>query len=411
MAERNDGDKTEKPTPKRLKDARKKGNVAKSREVTSTVVLLTWLVIGAFGVSEIGRRLAQSLDRLLDTIGKGWADAGFATVLAGVAAEWSQLLLVAVAMLLVPAIAVGLLTEYLQAGPVMSFEKIKPKIENLDPIQGLERMFSIDNLVELVKSVVKTALLLAIGWLVVSTLMPQITGVAAHRDIPAVVLGKVAWEATFLTVVWTVAVFALLAALDAGWQHYRFVHKLRMSRRDIREEHKESEGDPLVKQQRRQAHAEWSQRNAQNAARAATALVVNPTHVAIAIDYDKQACPVPTVSAKGEDHVARAMREAAEEAGVPIVRNVPLARDMLARADVGEMIPPDLFDVMAEVIVWAREVRAQLAYEEAMANAASRGEERPDARPERKVPAPGEDLTHYPDSLEWRRAVPARDRT
>ncbi len=409
MSEQNDGDKTEKPTPKRLKDARKKGNVSKSRELSSTVVLLGWLVIGSLALSEIARRFSEAIDKLLTLIGQGWDSRAFATVAAGVGADWVVLLLVATAILLVPAVALGLLVEYLQAGPVLSFEKVKPKIENMNPAEGIKKMFSVDNLVELVKAVLKTAVLLAIGWMVVASLLPQIVGLAGHPGASPSVFGEMAWEVSRRTMLWTVVAFALVAALDAGWQRYRYVHKLRMSRRDIRQEHKESEGDPLVKQQRRQAHAEWSQRNAQTAARSAAALVVNPTHVAIAIEYDRQVCPVPTVSAKGEDHVARAMREAAEEAGVPIVRNVTLARDMLARAEEGEIIPPDLFDIMAEVILWAREVREQLAYDEAMAHAASRGQARPDKPPERKVSAPGEDLTHYRDRDEWQRAASVHD--
>src|SRR5207344_826158 len=103
-----------------------------------------------------------------------------------------------------------------------------------------------------------------------------------------------------------------------------------------------------------------SQRQAEQSARNANVLVVNPTHIAIAIDYDREHCPVPTIAAKGEDEVARAMRQAAEDAGVPIVRNIPLARDLLKRSEVGEIIPADLFDVIAEVILWAREVRAEV---------------------------------------------------
>jgi flagellar biosynthetic protein FlhB/type III secretion protein U len=277
---------------------------------------------------------------------------------------------------------------------VLAFEKVTPKMEHLNPAEGVKRMFSLDNLIELLKSVGKTALLLAIGVLVARALLPQLMGLARSEQVPAQLFGVLVWEATVKTVAWTVAVFAGVAALDAVWQRHSFTRKLRMSLRDIRQEMKESEGDPYIKQHRRQAHAEWSQRNSAAAARGANALVVNPTHVAIAIDYDRERCPVPTVSAKGEDHVARAMREAAEEAGVPIVRNVPLARDMLARAEVGEVVPPDLFDVIAEVVLWAREVRAQLAWEEASAQ----GTEPPGEAPRRRVPAPGEDLTRYADA-------------
>jgi flagellar biosynthetic protein FlhB/type III secretion protein U len=165
----------------------------------------------------------------------------------------------------------------------------------------------------------------------------------------------------------------------------------------------------MVKQQRRQAYSEWSQRNSVSAARTANALIVNPTHVAIAVDYDRERQPIPAVSAKGEDHVARAMREAAEEAGVPIVRNVPLARDMLARAEIGELIPSDLFDIIAEVVLWARESREQLAFEAARAEAIERGELPPDTPPGRRMRAPGEDLTRYADADDPLRATPHDD--
>ncbi len=180
--------------------------------------------------------------------------------------------------------------------------------------------------------------------------------------------------------VWSVTIFTLLALLDVVYQRWSFTKKMRMSLRDIRQEMKEAEGDPHVKQHRRQAHQEWSERNAQQAARQASVLVVNPTHVAVAIEYDRETCSVPTVSMMGEDHVARAMREAAEEAGVPAVRNVPLARDLLARAEVGGLVPADLFDIVAEVILWAREVR----------DARARGE-----AGGVRMPAPGEDMTRY----------------
>jgi type III secretion protein U len=409
MAEANDGDKTEKPTPKRLKDARKKGNVAKSRELTSVATLMAWLLIGSIGVGYAAQRLAGGMQHVIDVISRGWGRGEFAALAASLGWEWLVILLSLTAIFLLPAVAIGLLVEFLQAGPVLSFDKVTPKAEHMNPAEGLKRMFSVDNLVELLKSVGKTALLLVIGWLVLSALMPQILGLASHTTQSVMAFGQVAWQATFRTVMWTVAVFALVAALDFAWQHYRYLRKLRMSTRDIRQEMKESEGDPYVKQQRRQAHAEWSQRNAQNAARTANALVVNPTHVAIAIEYDRESCPVPTVSAKGEDHVARAMREAAEEAGVPIVRNVPLARDMLARAEEGEIIPPDLFDIVAEVVLWARETREQWTYEDAMAQAASRGEEPPRVRPVRKATAPGEDLTRYPEVHELQRASASYD--
>ncbi|HEX6707418.1 MAG TPA: type III secretion system export apparatus subunit SctU [Albitalea sp.] len=392
MADKNDGgDKTEKPTPKRLEDARKKGDVSKSKEVTSTVVLVVWLALGALVIGLATTRIAMLCESLFTTIADGWRVTGYAGAVRSLGTQAAELGLLLVAMLLVPAAAVGLLTDFLQAGPVLTFEKIKPKLDALNPVEGVKRMFTMDNLIEVVKAIAKTALLFGIGWLVVKSALPDIVGLARSPTLPPQRLGALLWDLTVKALAWTVAVFALVALLDAAYQRFSFTKKMRMSMRDIKQEVKESEGDPHIKQHRRQAHQEWSQRNAQQAARTANVLVVNPTHVAIAIDYDRETTPVPTIAAKGEDHVARAMREAAEEAGVPIVRNVPLARDLLARADVGDAVPADLFDIIAEVILWAREVREHV-------DARRRGDAAAAAlAPRRRLHAPGEDLTHYPD--------------
>lgn len=390
MSDKNDGgDKTEKPTPKRLEDARKKGDVAKSKEVSSTVGLLVWLALGAGVTGYAASRLGALFDALFATIGKGWLHTGFAGAARSIGALSGELLLVLVAMLLLPVAAVGLLTEFLQAGPVLSFEKIKPKLDHLNPVEGVKRMFSMDNLIEVLKGIGKTALLFAVGWLVVRAAVPEIVGLARSTQLSPQAIGALTWSLTVKLLAWTLALFALVSVLDSAYQRWSFEKKMRMSIRDIKQESKESEGDPHVKQQRKQLHHEMAQRNAAQAAANANVLVVNPTHIAIAIDYDRESSPVPTIAAKGEEHVARAMREAAEAAGVPIVRNIPLARDLLARAQEGEIIPSDLFDIIAEVILWARDVREQVqALREADADA---------PLPERRREAPGEDLTRYPE--------------
>jgi type III secretion protein U len=372
MADKNDGgDKTEKPTPKKLQDARKKGQVPKSKDLTSTVELAAWLGLLVLAGGWVSQQLAGLMDVALAAIGQP-----FETALLQVGGMAWQVALALFALMLLPALAVGLVAEYLQAGPVFSGERLKPKAENLNPVEGIKRMFTMDNLIEVLKSLAKTALLLTIGLVIVRSLL----GPSAALLEGGASLGTLLHEGSLQLVAWTLVSFVLVALLDAAWQHHSFTKKMRMSLRDIRQEIKEAEGDPHVKQQRQQAHQEWSQRNAQQAARQANVLVVNPTHVAVAIAYDRDSCPVPTVSAVGEDHVARAMREAAEEAGVPIVRNVPLARDLLARGEAGALVPADLFDIVAEVILWAREVRDTMARGDGSTS---------------RVAAPGEDLTRY----------------
>ena len=399
MSDKNDGgDKTEKPTPKRLEDARRKGDVSKSREVTSTVVLVLWLGIGALILGYAATRLAALWDALFATIGQGWGATGYAGAVRSIGGMALELGVLLVGALLVPIAAAGLLADFLQTGPVLTFEKIKPKLENMNPVEGVKRMFTMDNLIEVIKALAKTAVLFLLGWLVVKPALPQIVGLARSPTLAPQTIGLLIWDLTVKLLAWTIATFALVSLLDAAYQRWSFTKKMRMSMRDIKQEMKESEGDPYIKQSRRQAAQEWQQRNNAQAARNANVLVVNPTHVAIAIDYDRETSPVPTIAAKGEDHVARAMREAAEEAGVPIVRNIPLARDLLARGEVGEIIPADLFDVIAEVILWAREVR-----EEVDALRAENPTDVPATPARRRIAPPGEDLTHYPEAP-WNRS-------
>jgi type III secretion YscU/HrpY family protein len=375
----NSGDKTEKPTPKRLKDARKKGDVSKSKDVSGTAVMILWIVLLGASSFYIFDRVYALLSQTLSVVRD--AD-NFHYALSHIGYEAYVTLLQLSLILLVPAALFGLLIEFLQAGPVMTLEKIKPKMEHLNPASGLKRMFSLDNLVEVVKSIFKTALLFVIAWLILKSFLPDL---AKLPESVTPYIGKTLWHIVLLLFIWTVGIFSLVAILDAAYQRFSYIKKLRMSTRDIKQEFKENEGDPLIKQQRRQAHQEWSQQSAMDAARSANVIVVNPIHLAISLDYDREKTPVPTVSAKGEDYMARTMREAGEEAHVPILRNEDLARKLYADVQEGDIIPSELFDVVAEVILWSKQVREQM-----------NGESN-DAALDTYDP-PGEDLTRYPES-------------
>jgi len=385
MSDKNDGgDKTEKPTPKRLKDARKKGDVPKSRDVSSTAGLVLWLMLAAMATGFAMTRIDGLYDRLFATIGQGWTEAGFAAAVRSVGWQAGELLVMLSALVLIPAAAVGAFAEFLQTGPILTFEKLTPKLDKMNPVEGVKRMFSMDNLIEVLKALAKAVLLLFVGWLAVKSALPQIVSLINAPSVSAGNVLSLMGSLTVKVLSWSVGLLALVSILDFAYQRYSFMKKMRMSIRDIKKEMKDTEGDPHIKHQRKQVHHEWSQRNSAQAARNASVLLVNPTHVAIAIEYDRETTPIPVISAKGEDEVARSMREAAAEAGVPVVRNIPLARDLLARGEVGGIIPADLFDIIAEVILWAREVRQQI---EAERNGV--------VPPARRRTAPGEDLTRY----------------
>lgn len=341
--------------------------------------MILWIVLLGASSLYLIDRISSLLSQTFSVIG---SNDNYLYALRHIGYEAFVTLLQLILMLIIPAALIGVMVEFLQGGPVMTLEKIKPKMEHLNPASGLKRMFSLDNLVEVFKSIFKTALLFMIAWLIVRSYLPDL---AKLPESFTPYIGKTLWRIVLLLFIWTVGIFSLVAILDTGYQRYSYTKKLRMSMRDIKQEYKENEGDPMIKQQRRQAHQEWSQQGAMDAARSANVIVVNPTHLAIALDYDRKKIPVPTVSAKGEEHVARAMREAAEEAQVPILRNEDLARSLYADVEEGDIIPSDMFDVVAEVILWSKQVREQM-----------NGESNKDT-PDKYEP-PGEDLTRYPET-------------
>lgn len=364
MAEKNDGgDKTEKPTPKRLKDARKRGDVAKSRDVTATITLFVWLIVLLFGAGYAGHQVIALFDSGFRLVGD---KIPFSSALSrlGLQALWALLGITAIA--LIPAAITGVLTEFLQAGGVFTTEKLKPGFDKMNPFEGLKRMVSVDNLVELAKTMGKVVLIVFVVWLVLRGSLSDIlshTGPAlvpvAETNGPSAAAAILAFNGSLLrtALLWTFGAFLLVAVLDMAWQKHSYLKKLRMSLRDIREETKENEGDPFIKSSRRRLHEEWSSQNAIAATRDANVLVVNPTHIAIAIAYDPESCPVPVMAAKGEGPLAAAMREAAEEADIPIIRHVQVARKLFEDAAVDDLIPRDMFDAIAEIILWAQRVR------------------------------------------------------
>lgn len=372
MADNNSGDKTEKPTPKKIRDARKKGNVAKSKDLSSTIVFILWVILYIFLLRYTADRLAYLMDAVVTTPG-----ADFITTAKSLGRYAMTTLLIISAIFMIPIAFFGTLVEFLQVGPVLTFEKIKPKLDNMNPVSGMKKMFSTDNLVEVFKHILKTSLLFVIAWVVIKSAMPDLlklpTATPAHT-------GSMMWNVFFKLAAWIIGIFSLIAIADVMYQRYSWTKKLRMSQRDIKQEFKESEGDPMIKQKRKESHQEWSEQSAAEAAGSANVLVVNPTHIAIAINHDREDTPVPIVSAKGKDHIAKAMREAAEEAHVPILRNVPLARELLRKCDEGDIVPRDLFDIIAEVILWSEAVR----------------NEGDSSKDDNKQPAPpGEDLTRH----------------
>ena len=362
MAGDDSGDKTEQPTAKKLRDARRKGDIAKSKDIgpAFTLIVFTLLLFIASGYA------VRSLAALFDTTIAVATTRSFADAGGILAAAALRILLIVSAIVLLPMAIGGMIAEYAQVGALITGEKLKFGLDKMNPVAGLKRMFGKDGLVELLKNSVKAGFVVVVTWLVLRSSLPEIgaLGVALDpsplADTASDVAGRVAGLTSSLTLRlfgWVCAVFVLVGAGDRLWAKHSYLKKMRMSMRDVKQEHKQDEGDPHVKSNRRQLHEEWANQNSVGATRGAAALLVNPTHLAIALDYDPESCPVPMISARAKGPLAALMRSEAEAAGVPIVRNVYVARRLWARGEVGEIVPEEMFEAIAEVILWAQKAR------------------------------------------------------
>jgi type III secretion protein U len=343
------GEKTEQPTAKRLRDARRDGDVPKSQDLTHTVTMLVWtlLIAGMTGFA------ADRIGGLLDF---AWTEIDLASPTAlrdvGVAALKTFALLTLLPLAIVS--LCGVFAEFLQVGGLFAPKRVTPQISRLNPANGFKRIFSADNLFELIKSLCKTLLLATLLVWLLRHYLPDIlrlpaAGLTAYIGLDKRMLLMLSGSIVIL--------FAFVSIADRLFQNHSHRKRLRMSKSDVKREHKEDQGDPQLRGQRKRLHRQWSTQDARQAARNATALLVNPTHIAIAIFYQPEQTAVPTITAKGEGHLARLMRREAEDAGVPIIRDVPLARALNFCAEEDDFIPEEFFDAVAEVLAWAERSR------------------------------------------------------
>lgn len=363
MADKNDGaDKSELPTPKKLRDARKKGDIAKSKDLGAGLLTAAWLILFAFVSGFAATELARLATDTLAVATTMPFEKAAATI------GWDALVtLVRISLMtLVPAAVIATFAEFVQVGPLFTTEKMKFGLDKLNPMEGLKRMFGKDGLFELVKTLVKVGLIMIIAYFVMRAAISesgQLIRLASWSPVadtgPAAASASLdlTYRLTIKLFAMVVGVFLFVAVADWVYSKHSFVKKMMMSRRDIKQEYKDDEGDPMVKSQRREMHQEWANQNTLGATRGSAALLVNPTHIAIALDYDEDKTPVPVIAAKGAGELAAAMRAEAVAAGVPIIRSIATARTLWARGEIGEIVPQDMFDAIAAIILWAKKAR------------------------------------------------------
>lgn len=336
------GDKTEQPTSKKLRDARKKGQVATSKELVSSALILAFLGLLVAMAGDLVQRFQKLISMPLPFLAADFPSAAD-TLLAAYVREIASI--TAPFLLLVVVVAIAANTG--QFGLLLSADGVKPSLAKLNPAKWFTKTFGMENLIEFLKSLIKIAVLgLVLFYLIRDGLQAMIT--APSCGIPC--LRSVMSSLLLQVVLWSAGPFIIVAAADVAFQRWNFRKKNMMSKDEIKREYKEAEGDPQVKGMRKQLHQEMLAEGKVDRSRSATLLVTNPTHVAVAVVYRQGETPLPLVTAIGTDLVARRMMAAAASAGVPVMRNVPLARSLLETGQVDQYIPSDLIEPFAEVL-------------------------------------------------------------
>ena len=340
--------KTEKPTPRRLREARQKGQIPRSVDLVQWVTLLAASFLLPSTMRSVLGRIDDRLDAAIDLAGQG--ETGPALAAAATMAGSAALGLGFLFGFVMVSSIVGMV---LQGGFVLSAHPVKPKWERVSPKSGLKRLFSMQSVVETAKALVR---LFVLGLLVATVLSAAASdhlfgaglGLASSTDLLI--------EQILLVLRLAALVGSVIGVADYAFQRHQAMKKLKMSKQEVKEDQRRAEGDPVIKNRRRQAHAKLTRNQMLSAVSDATVVIVNPTHFAVALDYDDNGS-APTVVAKGADELSWRIRERAATNDVPIVESPPLARALHASVDVGDTIPESFFEAVAIVLAFVMRKR------------------------------------------------------
>jgi flagellar biosynthetic protein FlhB len=353
MADESD-DKSQAATPHKLREARKRGQVAKSVEANYAAVLATLAAV-CFGAGPaIALRIVGVARRALEQgVRIDWSHDDVAAWLAGVLASG----LGALAPLLLALACAAVVANVAQVGGVFSFDPLTPDLNRLNPAAGAARLFTLRPLYDGVRSVLKLAVLAAVAWLALRRTMPdmfRLSYIDAHGH-AGIALGAVG------PLLFRLALAVLLVALvDVAYTRWDYARRMRMSHRDITDEHKQREGDPRIRSRLRQLRAEMlKQARAVRKLPEADVLITNPTHIAIALSCRHGEMPAPKLLAKASGKLALKMREAARAHAIPVVENRPLARELFKRGETDQYVPEDLYPRIARILLWVYAMRRE----------------------------------------------------
>lgn len=348
------GEKTEEATPKRKQEARKQGNVAKSIEITSVFIILA----AFYTLKTIGAYMYFNMADYMQFIFSNLTTADFTLVsVKNLFWDFSIVFFKTALPVMVVILITSLLINYMQVGFVFSPETLMPKFDKLNPLTGFQRLFSKRSLVELVKSLLKVII---IGYFIYRFISQEIMYVP--QLINAELVDSLRYVTSMiLDLTFQISgVMLVLAALDYFYQGWEYKESLKMSKQEVKEELKQTEGNPQIKSKIRERQRAMAMRRMMQEVPKATVVVTNPTHFAVALKYDKD-LPAPMVIAKGQDFMAQRIKEIAKENRVVIVENKPLARTLYSLTEIGEVIPPELYQAVAEVLAYVYRLKKRLS--------------------------------------------------
>ncbi|HEX6703328.1 MAG TPA: type III secretion system export apparatus subunit SctU [Albitalea sp.] len=342
-------EKTEEPTDKKLDDAKKKGESPKSPDVNAAFGLLGITVCLSAGSSIAVPHLFKLFEIVCDRGVLVQTNHDMQALIYDIVKEG----LLIVLPFLATSVMIGFIAGFAQVGVRVTFEPLTPKFDKLNPASGIKKIISVRSIIDFLKMVLKAAVLGTVAYVICKGLLPLLVG--ASMQTPEGVV-SVAWEALMKLMGTAVVVFMIIGPGDFAIQKWLFVRDQRMSKDEVKREHKESEGDPQLKGQRKEIAKEMATEAPKSAVGGASVVVTNPTHYAVALKYVPGLTPLPVVVAKGTDQHALEIRAIAEELKVPIVANPPLARQ-LHQVPVNAAIPEALFEAVAAVLRWVRTMR------------------------------------------------------
>lgn len=354
------GEKTEPATAKKLNDARKEGQVAKSREIANGLGLLGLFLLLKLWVGNMGTQFinvfAEFYNRIPDIVTFWHGDVPQNDTRIVFREMLLRVLVIAAPVLLV-GVVISIVSEVPQVGWKPTGKPLQPKMNKLSPASGFKKIFSASSLVELVKAIAKIVL---IGYICYNELKDKWTVLFDLYDMSLMqaiaLIGEIVTDLGIKISVF----YMVLAAVDFIYQKFKFNKDMKMTKQEVKDEYKEQEGDPQVKGKIRGKMREASQRRMMQNLPQADVVITNPTHYAVAIKYDPDVSEAPLVIAKGEDYLAAKIKEIARENHIEIVENKPLARMLYANVDVGQAIPPELYQAVAEVLAFVYHLQGKV---------------------------------------------------